>query len=213
MPYSHAPTRFRTPRLFPLPVPNLTLDPPRNPRRSSLDRCGHCKKLKPDWDKLMSEFASSPTQLVADVDCTAEGKPLCDANGVKGYPTLKWGDPSDLQDYQGGRTFDDLKKHVEENLRPMCSVANIELCDADKKAQIEKYMGMAAGDLEAAVKAEEDKIEESEETFKAEVAKLQERYSQLSDAKDAAAAEVKAAGLGLMKSVLKHTSEEVKDEL
>jgi len=39
--------------------------------------------MKPDWDKLMAAFASSTTQLVGDVDCTAEGKPLCDANGVK----------------------------------------------------------------------------------------------------------------------------------
>lgn len=63
-------------------------------------QCGHCKKLKPDWDKLIADFEGSATQLVADVDCTAGGKDLCDANGVRGYPTLKWGDPSDLQDYQ-----------------------------------------------------------------------------------------------------------------
>ena len=42
--------------------------------------------MKPDWDKLMAEFNDSPTQLVADVDCTAEGKPLCDANGVADGP-------------------------------------------------------------------------------------------------------------------------------
>eukprot|EP00571_Detonula_confervacea_P001351 CAMPEP_0172322576 /NCGR_PEP_ID=MMETSP1058-20130122/46274_1 /TAXON_ID=83371 /ORGANISM="Detonula confervacea, Strain CCMP 353" /LENGTH=217 /DNA_ID=CAMNT_0013038349 /DNA_START=48 /DNA_END=701 /DNA_ORIENTATION=- len=174
--------------------------------------CGHCKKLKPDWDKLMEEFGSSATQLVGDVDCTAGGKPLCDENGVKGYPTLKWGDPSDLQDYQGGRTFDDLKKFVEENLKPLCSVKNMDLCDDEKKSQIEKYLGMAKGDLEAAVAAEEKKIADAEETFKTEVAALQERYSKLSEEKEAAAAEVKAAGLGLMKSVLKHEPE-VKDEL
>merc|ERR1711966_226027 len=67
--------------------------------------CGHCKKMKP----------------------------LCDANGVKGFPTLKWGDPADLQDYQGGRSLDDLKKFAEENLKPQCSVANIDLCDAAKR--------------------------------------------------------------------------------
>jgi len=50
--------------------------------------------MKPDWDKLMGQFADSDTQLVADVDCTAEGKPLCDANGIRGYPTIKWGDPA-----------------------------------------------------------------------------------------------------------------------
>ena len=27
---------------------------------------GHCKKMKPDWDKLMEAFAGSATQLVAD---------------------------------------------------------------------------------------------------------------------------------------------------
>ena len=39
---------------------------------------GHCKKLKPDWDKLMDEFNGSPGSLVADVDCTAEGQSLCE---------------------------------------------------------------------------------------------------------------------------------------
>lgn len=65
----------------------------------------------------MAEFEGSATQLVADVDCTAEGEPLCEENGVQGFPTLKWGDPSDLQDYQGGRSFEDLKKFATENLK------------------------------------------------------------------------------------------------
>ena len=62
--------------------------------------------MKPDWDKLMDAFAGSETQLVGDVDCTAAGKPLCDSVGVRGYPTIKWGDPADLQDYNGGRDYD-----------------------------------------------------------------------------------------------------------
>jgi hypothetical protein len=36
----------------------------------------------------MDAFADSPSFLIGDVDCTAKGKPLCDANGVKGYPTI-----------------------------------------------------------------------------------------------------------------------------
>jgi len=157
--------------------------------------------MKPDWDKLMEAFAGSSTQLVADVDCTADGKPLCDANGVRGYPTLKWGDPADLQDYQGGRTYDDLKKFAEENLKPVCSPKNIDLCDDEKKAEIEKFQGMAAADLDALIAAEEKKLEEAEEEFKAEVQKLQDRYSQLSTEKDEKIEAVKKAGLGLMKSV------------
>jgi hypothetical protein len=114
----------------------------------------------------MEEFKDSPTQLIADVDCTADGKALCDENGVRGYPTLKYGDPSDLQDYQGGRSLDDLKKFAAENLKPLCSVKNIDLCDATKKAQIEKYLAMPEAELKATVEAEEKKIEDAEENFK-----------------------------------------------
>lgn len=31
----------------------------------------------------------SATAIIGDVDCTAAGKPLCDANGVRGFPTIK----------------------------------------------------------------------------------------------------------------------------
>jgi len=175
--------------------------------------CGHCKKIKPDWDKLIDDFAGSATQLVADVDCTTEGKAVCDANGVKGFPTLKYGDPSDLQDYQGGRTYDDLKKFADENLKPACSVANIDLCDDAKKAEIEKFLAMPAAELEAAVAAEEKKISDAEKNFKSEVDKLQSAYTALSEEKEKVEADVKASGLGLMKSVLNAPKNTGSDEL
>ena len=80
-------------------------------------RCGHCKAIKPDWDKLIADFEGSATQMVADVDCTAEGEPLCQEFGIQGFPTLKWGDPSDLQDYNGGRSYEDLKQFADMNLK------------------------------------------------------------------------------------------------
>jgi hypothetical protein len=55
--------------------------------------------------------------MVADVDCTAEGEPLCQEFGIQGFPTLKWGDPSDLQDYNGGRSYEDLKQFADMNLK------------------------------------------------------------------------------------------------
>jgi len=157
--------------------------------------------MKPDWDKLMDKFAGSETQLVADVDCTTEGKPLCDANGVKGYPTIKWGDPNALEDYKGGRDFKSLSKFAEENLKPVCSPANIDLCDADKKAEIEKFSSMSDADLDSAIAGQEKLIADAEENFKNEVSKLQETYQQLMADKEKAAEDVKASGLGLMKSV------------
>ena len=163
--------------------------------------CGHCKKMAPDWNKLMDEYKDSATQLIADADCTAEGKPICDANGVKGFPTLKHGDPSDLQDYKGGRTYDALKKFIDEELKPVCSPANIDLCDDDKKKEIESLSALDDAALAAKITAEEAKIAAAEETFKSGVEELQATYQKLMTEKEETEAAVKAAGLGLMKSV------------
>jgi len=169
--------------------------------------------MKPDWDKLMDAFAGSATQLVGDVDCTADGKALCDANGVKGYPTIKWGDPSDLQDYNGGRTYDDFETFANENLKPVCSPNNIDLCDDDKKAEIAKIQAMPAADLDAAIAAEEKKMELAEADFKVAVSELQEKYESLNKEKDAKVEAVKASGLGLMKAVKGSKPAAANDEL
>jgi hypothetical protein len=169
--------------------------------------------MKPDWDKLMSDFAGSSTQLVADVDCTADGKALCEQQGIRGYPTIKWGDPSDLQDFQGGRSYDDLKKFADENLKPVCSPKNIDLCDDVKKADILKFQAMSEADLDALIKVEEKKLEDAESDFKAAVAKLQEQYTALSAEKDAKIEAVKGSGLGLMKSVKSSGKPAGSDEL
>jgi hypothetical protein len=157
--------------------------------------------MKPAWDKLMGDFADSATALVADVDCTAAGKPLCDANGVRGFPTIKHGDPSALEDYEGGRSYDDLKKFADENLKPRCSPTNIDLCDADKKAEIEKFQAMPDDDLAAAIADKEKEIKDAEELFESELKKLQETYEKISKDKDETIAAVKDSGLGLMKAV------------
>merc|ERR1712029_548415 len=176
--------------------------------------CGHCKKMAPDWEKLSDEWEGNETGLVAEVDCTAEGKPLCEMNSVKGFPTLKWGDPSSLDDYQGGRTYTDLANFAKKNLKPICSPTNIDLCDADKKALIEKYMAMESSELQKLVEEEETKIKGAEDHFSSEVQKLQDKYQSLMDEKEKIIAEVTASGLGLMKSVTAQKAKAgVKEEL
>merc|ERR1719321_2140553 len=157
--------------------------------------------MKPAWDKLMAEYEGHASVLIADVDCTAAGKPLCDSNGVQGFPTIMWGDPSALEDYEGGRDFDELKEFAAEHLKPLCSPKNIDLCDDDKKKQIKELMAMSAADLEAAIEKKEAESKEAEETFDAEVQKLQERYEKLEKEKTEKQKAVKESGLGLMKAV------------
>jgi len=169
--------------------------------------------MKPDWDALMEEYKGHESKLIADVDCTAAGKPLCDSNGVKGFPTIKYGDPSDLQDYKGGRDLKSLKKHAEEKLVPMCSPSKLELCDDEKKAQIEKFQAMSAADLEKLIEEESAKIKEAEKTFEEEVKKLQSTYEGLQKAKEEAIEAVNGAGLGIMKAVKASAGKKAKDEL
>jgi hypothetical protein len=160
--------------------------------------------MKPAWDKLMAEFKDSKTALVADVDCTAGGKDLCGEIGVRGYPSIKYGDPNSLEDYKGGRDFDSLKKFAEENLGPVCGPANLDLCDADKKAEIEKFSKMSDSDIEAAIKEKDGEIEKLEKDFKTFVDGLQKSYSAASEKKEKDVEAVKNSGLGLMKAVAAH---------
>jgi len=157
--------------------------------------------MKPAWDKLMKQYKDSTDAGVYDVDCTAAGKPLCDSNGVRGFPTIKWGSPDNLEKYQGGRDFDSLLEFAKENLKPVCSPANLDLCDDEKKAEIETFMAMSDAELKAAIDEKDAELEAAEKTFKDEVSKLQSKYESLTKEKDAAIEAVKASGLGLMKAV------------
>jgi len=175
--------------------------------------------MKADWEMLMLEFKDSATALIGDVDCTAEGESLCQEIGVEGYPTIKWGDPSDLQDYEGGRTLADLKTFASTSLGPQCGPKNLDLCDDAKKTEIAKFSAMSASDLDAFIQKGKTTIEELEAGFKAFVGTLdarveaagdkkddimeglREEYAKESAKKDAAVAEVKASGMGLAKAV------------
>jgi len=172
----------------------------------------------------MAEHKDSKTALIGDVDCTAEGESLCQEIGVQGYPTIKWGDPNDLQDYEGGRTLADLKTFASTSLGPQCGPGNLDLCDAAKKAEIAKFSAMSAAELDAFVEQGKTKIEELEAGFKAFVGtldekvkaagdkkdeimpKLREEYGAESKKKDAAVAEVKESGMGLAKAVKAFTA-------
>lgn len=156
--------------------------------------------MKPDWDKLMTEFADNSKVGVYDVDCTAEGKPLCDSSGVKGFPTIKYGDPSNLESYEGGRDYAALAKFARE-LKPLCSPSNLDLCDDDQKAEIVKVQAMSAEEIDAAIESADKKAADAETTFSEALEKLQADYKKLQDEKEATLAEVKASGVGLLKSV------------
>jgi len=156
--------------------------------------------MKPAWDKLMKKYKDSETILIADVDCTAGGKDLCSTIGVQGYPTIKYGDPSSLEKYEGGRTYKDLEKFAT-TLKPSCSPSNIHLCDDAQRKEIEDIESLSDEELATSIQEGEDAIKAAEKLFETELEKLQASFKQLQEDKEKTIADVKASGLSLKKSV------------
>lgn len=159
--------------------------------------------MKPDWDKLMGEFKGHKSILVADVDCTAGGEALCEKVGVEGYPTLKWGDAGNMEDYEGERDLDTLQEFAR-NLKPVCSPSALENCDEEGKKKIEEIMAFSEEDLKSKIEGGEKEIADAEKNFEEELEKLQAQYESLSKSKDTTVATVKKSGLSMWKAVLAH---------
>jgi len=168
--------------------------------------------MKPDWDNLAAAFKGHATTVIADVDCTAGGKSLCEVAGVRGYPSIKYGDPSDLQDYKGGRDLAALKTFAE-GLGPQCSPANIDLCDDAKTVQIKEFMALSQAKRDEMVTEKEAELTKLESDFKTFVDAIQKQYSDANEKKDKDIEAIKSSGLGLMKSVHAHVKKTGSTEL
>jgi protein disulfide-isomerase A6 len=172
--------------------------------------------MKPAWDQLAETFADSKTAIIVDVDCTKDdNKDLCSKYGVRGYPTIKYfteGTDPMGDKYEGGRDFDSLKAFADENLGPSCSYNNLELCNDEQKAEIEKVAAMSQEDRAAKIKELDGKSEAAEKKFKAEVEKLQKTYEKLSKNKDDAIAAL-GPELRVLRSVDGAMKKAAKDEL
>jgi hypothetical protein len=170
-----------------------------------------------DWETLAEDFASAADSLIAEVDCTLdENEGICSENGVQGFPTLKYGNPSALDDYQGGRDYDSLKSFADENLKPTCSPFNLELCEGEEKAEIESYFAMPDSDLQAQVDAVDAIVKNAEDEFETSLEKLQQTYESMMEAHEQKLEdEKKNSNYKVIKAVLgfKKSQEKQMDEL
>ena len=133
--------------------------------------------MKPDWDSLADDYKESKTVLIADVDCTAGGKPLCDKYGVKGYPTIQTFRAGDTEGeaYEGGRSLDDLRKHAE-SLGPACGLDNKDLCSAEQLVMLEKFAAMSQARRDAKLVKLKNAIAKQEAAHEAVQKSLQAQY-------------------------------------
>jgi hypothetical protein len=158
-----------------------------------------------DWDQLAEKWQGHEVGLVAEVDCTdhkSGGKKLCNYFGIESFPTLKYGDPQDLFEYEGGRTFQELNEFAQENLVPLCSVENLHLCDTDTKETIQKFAEIDENVLKSMIQAEETKLKAAETVYRTTVDKLTKEYEAADATRRNAINEVMGGHLGVMRQVL-----------
>mmetsp|Transcript_4240 Transcript_4240/g.10817 ORF Transcript_4240/g.10817 Transcript_4240/m.10817 type:complete len:144 (+) Transcript_4240:342-773(+) len=104
--------------------------------------------MAPAWGELGTEFEGSSSVVIGDVDCTSDGgKPLCDAQEVRGYPTVMYfnGETGEKgEKYNGGRDTETLKKFTLESLSAKCKVEETSACSEKEIGYIEKMKGDSA---------------------------------------------------------------------
>jgi len=73
--------------------------------------CGHCLKLKPDWEKLAKKPGVNGVSI-SKLDCTASTN-TCSEHEVQGYPTLLYfRDGKKIATYDGAKTLEGLKAYL-----------------------------------------------------------------------------------------------------
>jgi len=139
--------------------------------------CGFCQAIAEDWEKLASDWDNDPIVIVGEVDCdNGDNKPLCDGADVKGYPTLKWGDSSELQDYSGDFDYESFSTFAAAHLKPMCSLSRLDLCSEEKKASITKFQDMSVDELVEMIRATNDAVLDTENEMDEKLDDIQDLY-------------------------------------
>jgi len=129
---------------------------------------------------LAKDWVNHDITLIGEVDCTDQGgEPLCEQFLIQGFPTILFGDPTGLEEYEGGRSYEDLSKFTKEHLqKPICSVSDthVQHCTEAQQRVIAKLKQMTADDLVRAVTEVDEKLKKVQAEFDAYVDSLNDQY-------------------------------------
>ena len=84
--------------------------------------CPHCKTIMPAFEKLQKALHGVSCGILK-INCE-EQKELAKKHGVKGYPTMRFlprgvDEPEWYVEYSGNRSYGDMKKFVEDQVKGM----------------------------------------------------------------------------------------------
>jgi protein disulfide-isomerase-like protein len=74
------------------------------------DWCGHCKKIKPVWEKAAEKVNKEDKRMIM-VNCGDDKKgdsDMMSKYNIKGYPTIMIFEDGEHKEYNGERTLEDL---------------------------------------------------------------------------------------------------------
>ncbi|KAL1500353.1 hypothetical protein AB1Y20_013016 [Prymnesium parvum] len=134
--------------------------------------------MKPAWDSLAAQFEGSSTVLIADIDCTGAGEPLCSRFDVEGYPTLKYFNPPDEEGeiYEGERDEAALLEFASTKLGPGCAIGQLQYCTDEEKAELEEVVATPAEDRAKELAQLQRTLKEKEAAHEELLKKLQDQY-------------------------------------
>ena len=172
--------------------------------------CGHCKKMKPDWDKLGEQYGSESNVLIGEVDCTGSGKELCETHGVQGFPTLKSFWRTSSEDYSGSRDYVALKT-FSDNMKPMCAPDFMENCSNEQKSKIEILQKLGNSELKQKLDKMKNEISTAEKKHDDLLKTLQDQFSKSNEKLEKLKTDLRPE-INLVEQILA-PKEETKDEL
>ena len=76
--------------------------------------CGHCKRTKPEFQKLMNDYKGDIKIIMIDAE-SDENKELVKSQNIGGFPTIRYyplGINDNFKDYEGGRTYVDFIQYL-----------------------------------------------------------------------------------------------------
>lgn len=173
-----------------------------------------------DWAYVAEGYEEEDEILIGKMDCTKEANSaLCQELGVTSYPTLLYGDVTDLKNYKGQRGFRELREVVEDFLEePLCGTSHPHLCTQERQQQIEGLLELGLTVLDQKIEELQDRMQLLETEKDEAVNSLRKKYSvELQRKKLKKQDFEETSDLALMKKILgikeKETNLEEHDEL
>lgn len=139
------------------------------------------------WNELAEYYQQSGNDdiLIGSVDCTdsPHGKTLCLKFKLSGLPTLLYGptsyDGAYLEEYGGGKSFNELKSFALKELVPKCLPGTLDACTPEQSIQMEKYINMSYKELSQEIEMSEFQLKVARETFKEKKDELQKYHDKM----------------------------------